>query len=266
MSLPLFVKDIKDNIVLFLVFVILMSIYLSVIIYIYDPDGIGALVDMLSLFPVSMVNAMGFGSIDTGLTGFIASLYYGILIYLFPLVYCIILGNRLVAKFVYDGSFVCLLSTPNSRIKIIVTQGLYMLVSIMLLFTVLFLVGLGVSESLFKGTLDSYVFMKLNLGACLMTMAIGMICFFFSCVFNDTRLSLFFGAGIPILFFLLSIFGGVSENAAFLKNYSLYSLFNGLAIVTGEANVGLISLEFAAIIFLLFAGGLAVFQFKRLPI
>jgi ABC-2 type transport system permease protein len=98
MSIPLFLKNIKNNTLLLLVFAVLMSIYLAVIIYIYDPSGVGAMVDMMSILPTALVNAMGFGTIDSGLTGFIASLFYGFLIYLFPMVYCIILANRLVAK------------------------------------------------------------------------------------------------------------------------------------------------------------------------
>ena len=266
MSLPLLLKDLKNNIILLLVFVAMMSIYLTVIIYMYDPNGTGALMDMLSLFPVFLVKALGFSSVDAGLTGFIAGLYYGFLISLFPMVYCIILGNRLVAKWVYDGSFAYLLATPNSRKKIIVTQGLYMLLSITLLFIILYVVGLGVSESLFKGMLDVAVFSKLNLCAGLLTMSIGMICFFFSCVFNDTNLSLSFGAGIPIIFFLLDMLGSISERTAFLKNYSLYSLFNGLAIVSEEVNIGMVFTVFTLIILLLFAGSVAIFQYKRLPI
>lgn len=266
MSLPLFLKNIKNNIILLLVFGIVMSLYLAVIIYMYDPNGIGALMDMLSILPVSLVNALGFGTVDNGLTGFIGSLYYGFLIYLFPMVYCIILGNRLVAKWVYDGSFACLLSTPNNRIKIIITQGIYMLFSIMMLFVILYFIGIAVSESLFPGMLDFSIFMKLNLCACLMTMAIGMICFFFSCVFNNTKISLAFGSGIPIIFFLLNTLGGISEKFALLKDYSLYSLFNGLAIVKGEADIAMICGIFTVIILLLLIVGAAIFQFKRLPI
>jgi len=266
MSIPLFLKDIKNNIVLLLVFGIVMSIYLAVIINMYDPSGAGALMDMLSLLPVSLVKALGFPTVEADLTGFIAGLYYGFLIYLFPMVYCIILGNRLVAKLVYEGSFACLLSTPNSRIKIIITQGVYMLFSILVLFLILYFVGVGLSESLFKGMLDIALFGKLNFSAGLMTMAIGMICFFFSCVFNDTRLSLAFGAGIPALFFLLNMIGGLAERTAFLKDYSLYSIFNGMNLVSGTANAGMINGLFAVMILFLFAGSIAIFQFKRLPI
>ena len=43
MSIPLFLKNMKNNTLLLLLFVVLMSIYLAVIIYMYDPNGIGAL-------------------------------------------------------------------------------------------------------------------------------------------------------------------------------------------------------------------------------
>ncbi|WP_303871239.1 hypothetical protein [Acetobacterium wieringae] len=266
MSIPLFLKNIKNNTFLLMVFAALMSIYLAVIIYIYDPNGIGAMVDMMSILPTKLVNALGFGTIDSGLTGFIASLFYGFLIYLFPMVYCIILANRLVAKWVYEGSFTSLLCTPNSRIKIIVTQGIYLLASIGVLFTILFMVGYGMSEHFFPGMLDVKVFLKLNIGACLMTMTIGMFCFFFSCLFNSTKPALFFGALIPVSFFILNTLSKLSERTAFLGKFSLYNAFDGLAIVTGQSSISLISGGFAVFIGLLFAAAVGVFTLKRLPV
>ena len=266
MSIPLLLKDIKNNVMLLLVFIVLMSIYLAVIIFMYNPDGAGALLDMLSLLPATFVSILGLSAIDSGLTGFIAGLFYGFLIYLFPMVYCIILGNRLVAKWVYDGSFGCLLATPNSRIKIIVTQGLYMVLSIFVLFAVLFLVGVGVSGYFFPGMLDTTLFMKLNLSACLMTVTIGLICFFFSCLFNNTKLSLTFGAGIPILFFSLTMLSGLSEQTSFLGKFSLYTVFNSMAIINGEANITLLCSGFLIISLLLLAAGVGVFSIKRLPV
>jgi ABC-2 type transport system permease protein len=266
MSIPLFLKDIKNNIVLLLVFTFLMSLFLAVIIFMYKPAGAGALLDMLSLLPATFINILGLSAIDSGLTGFIAGLFYGFLIYLFPLVYVVILGNRLVAKWVDDGTFGCLLMTPNSRIKLIVTQGLYMVFSLVVLFAVLFFVGVGVSGYFFPGMLDTSLFMKLNLCACLMTVTIGLICFFFSCLFNNTRLSLTFGAGIPILFFVLTMLSGLSEKTAFLGKFSLYTVFNSMAIVSGTTSTVMLCSGFIVISLLVFAAAVAVFGIKRLPV
>ncbi len=57
---------------------------------------------------------MGFSGLVTDLTGYLASWLYGLLMFGFPMVYCIILGNRLVARQVDSGSFAYLLSTPHS--------------------------------------------------------------------------------------------------------------------------------------------------------
>ncbi|MGL4606933.1 MAG: hypothetical protein ACRCU3_05655 [Eubacteriaceae bacterium] len=266
MSLPLFIKDIKNNLVIFLVFSILMSIYLAVIIFMYNPEGLGAFNDLVALLPVTMINALGLEMIESGLTGFIASLYYGFLIYLFPLVYCVMVGRKLVAKFVYDGSFACLLSTPNSRVKIIVTQGLYFLVSIMLMFGIIYIVGIGVSENLYRGLLDTVVFFQLNIAACLMTMAIGMICFFFSCLCNTPKAAFIWGSVVTLFFFFSELIGSASERFLFMKNYSLYSLFDGFAIVNKTGNyIGLCGL-FLVVTFVIFGASVAVFQFKRLRI
>lgn len=264
MSIPLFIKDIKNNIWLFLVFALLMSIYLGVIIFMFNPDGLGALNDLVALLPVTLANALGFGMIESSMTGFIASLYYGFLINLFPLVYCVILGKRLVAKFVEDGSFACLLSTPNSRVKLIITQGLYLLISIIMLFIVIFIVGVLAGQVFHPGMLEISVFFELNLGACLMTMAIGMICFFFSSVFNSPRMAGLVGGAICIIFFFCDLLGNATQGLSILKNISLYSLFDSLAIAGKGTGIFGIGASFFLITLILFAGSVGVFQFKKL--
>ena len=99
-----------------------------------------------------------------------------------------------------------------------------------------------------------------------MTMTIGMFCFFFSCLFNSTKPALFFGALIPIGFFVLNTLSKLSEQTAFLGKFSLYNAFDGLAIVNGQANITLIIGGFAIFIGVLFVAAVGVFSLKRLPV
>lgn len=50
----------------------------------------------------------------------------------------------------------------------------------------------------FPHSLDTTALLKLNLGLLFLHYFIASICFFFSCLFQDTKYSLGFGAGIPI--------------------------------------------------------------------
>jgi ABC-2 type transport system permease protein len=181
---------------------------------------------MMDMLPYEMVAAFGFNNASSNLTGFIAGFYYGFLVFAFPMVYYIILSNRLVCKLVDSGAFCCLLQTPTSRKTIIVTQGVYLLGSIAVLFLVVYAAGLYAARVLFPGLLDIPAYTRLHASAALMTMALSMVCFFYSCLFNETRRSLAFGASIPLGFFLLFMIGGVSEEAEVFRALSIFSVLD----------------------------------------
>lgn len=266
MSLPLFIKNFKDHFLFLLIFVVLMNVYLGVLIYMYDPAGMGAFNDLVSLLPNRLVSMFGLSNIGSSMNSFLGGLFYGLPIYVFPMVYCIMMGNRLVTKYVYDGSFASLLATPNSRIKIILTQAVYLLISIGLLFLSIQIFGNLMSERMYPGILDTQIFMQMNMGAGLMTTAIAMIAFTFGCIFSDTRLTLFFSTGIPVLFFMLTFISGISERFSSLKNYSIYSIYDGAAIGAGQTNVSAMVTFYLVLIILTLLLSLGIFSYRRLPI
>lgn len=265
MSMTLFKNTLRRNWVLLMIFLGVLSMYMTVMLSMYNPDDMEALSSMIELFPPELMKAMGFESIVTDLTGYLASWLYGLLMLGFPLVYCVILGNRLVAKMVDNSSFAYLLSTPNSRVRIIVTQGLYALSSVAALMTVMFGVGVLLSAVMFPGMLDVGQFLRLNVTTMLVNMSVMMISFFFSCLFNDTKFSLLFGAGIPIAFLLMKMLGGVSESGSLIKKASIYGFYDPVKLVAGESMVS-VNLIYISIIVVLFAGGVMIFRRKRLPL
>ncbi|WKY42876.1 hypothetical protein Q5O14_09310 [Eubacteriaceae bacterium ES2] len=266
MSLPLFLKDIKDHFLFLLLFAFLMNVYLAVLIYMYDPSGMGAFNDIVSFLPNRLVVFLDLATIDSSMSGFLGGLFFGLPIYIFPMIYCIVMGNRLVTKYVYDGSFACFLETPNSRIKIITTQAVYLIVSISLLFLSVQIIGTQMSDMMYPGVLDTALFTQMNVGAAFMTTAIAMINFFFGCIFNDSKLTMFFSTAFPVLFFTLTFISGLSERFASLKIFSIYSVYNGAAIGIGQADVSSVIAFFSAAIVLSLAASLGVFFMKRLPI
>ncbi|MFO7636690.1 MAG: ABC transporter permease subunit [Clostridia bacterium] len=265
MSMPLFVKMLQKNWKLLLIFFGVLTMYLTVMVSMYDPKDMDMLASMINLFPEEMMKAFGFSTVVTDLTSYLASWLYGMLMFGFPMVYCIILGNRLVAKLVDDHSFAYLLSTPNSRVKIIVTQGVYALVSLVILFAALFGTGVLICTVMFPGMLDIPAFLRLNLTTMMVNMAVVMIVFFFSCLFNETKYSVGFGAGIPIAFLLMNMLGGASADAEILKQLSIYGWYDPVELVRGS---GILWIHFlyAGIIAVLFAAGTLVFHKKRLTL
>lgn len=265
MSLTLLKLNIKNNFVLLLIFCGVMSMYLGIIMYMFDPNSSKSLMEMMDMLPSEMIAAFGFDNTSSDLTGFIAGFYYGFLVFAFPMVYYIILSNRLVCRMVDSGAFSYLLQTPTSRKRIIVTQAVYLLGSIAVLFSVVYLVGIYVAGTLFPGMLNVAAYTRLHASAALLTMALAMVCFFYSCLFNETRRSLAFGASIPLAFFLLFMIGGVSEDAEVFKDLSIFSLLDATAIVQNGNTTG-INILLLAMTAVLFAASVLVFDRKRLPI
>ncbi len=265
MSFALFKTTLKKNWTLLLIFFGVLTMYMTIMISMYDPNDMEALTSMLKLLPEDIMKAMGFTNFVTDLTGYLASWLYGLLMFGFPMVYCIILGNRLIARMVDNSSFVYLLSTPNSRSKIIITQGIYALASIIVLFIALFGVGVIFSEVMFSGSLDIRQFLSLNFTTMLVNMVVMMISFFFSCLFNETKLSLTFGAGIPIVFLLMNMLGGASADMEILKSLSIYGFYDPVKLVQGSDILG-INLIYIGIIIFLFVASVLIFKKKRLPL
>lgn len=265
MTLTLFKMTLKRNWTLFVIFLGVLMMYMAVMVSMYDPDDMEILTSMLELFPPEMISAMGFSGLVTDLTGYLASWLYGFLMFGFPMVYCIILGNRLVAKMVDNHSFSYLLSTPNTRVKIIGTQGMYALVSIVLLFAAVFGFGVLTCFTMLPGSLDVAAFSRLNLTTMLVNLAVMMITLFFSCLFNDAKLSMGFGAGIPILFLLMNMLGGISSDAEIFKKLSIYGFYDPVRLVHGS-EIWRVNLIYFAIAAVLFTAGVIIFQRKRLPL
>lgn len=265
-SFPLFKQTLKSNYKFFIIFLMILTMYFSIIITMYDPANVESMQLLLQSLPKEVVNAMNFNLIGSTFTGFLASYLYGFLIIIFPMIYIIILANRLVAKHIDNGSMAYLLATPNSRKKVVFTQMIYLVTSIILLMVSLFVLAYIISEIAFPGLIDINLFVMLNLGALLLHLSIGSIAFLSSCIFNDSKDSLAFGAGIPILFFLIQMLGNVGDKLSFLKNFTMFSLFNPQNILEGSASVPVSFAALFLIAALLYATGIVIFNKKDLPI
>lgn len=265
MNMTLYLKTLKRNWKLLLIFFMILLMYFSIMTAMYDPEDMAAIASMIELFPEDLMRAMGFDSIVTNLTEYLASWLYGFLMFAFPMIYCIILSYRLVSKMVDDGSMAFLLSTPLKRTQIIITQGLYALSSLGILFLACFLSGTLIAETMQPGALDIGAFFMLNLTTMFVNMAIIMIGFFASSVFTDAKYALGIGSGVPIIFLLMKMLGGIAEEGRILSDLSLYGFYNPVSLVNQPALMWYHGV-YASIIVILFIGSVLIFKKKQLPI
>lgn len=265
-SFSLFKQNIKSNYKIFFIFIAVLTMYLSIIMSMFDPNTQDKINQLMSTMPKGMISAMGMTSSDGSLVSFLGTYYYGFIIVVFPMIFEIIIANKLVSKQVDKGSMAYLLSTPNKRSKIIFTQLIYLLTSITLLILFVFILGLILSNSMFKDKLDVKVFLFMNLGALFLHYAISGISFLSSCLFNDTKNSLAFGAGIPIAFFLIQMIANAGEKFADLKYITIFTLFDPKEIVSSNSNVVLYFSVLVIISIVLYTLSIFIFNKRDLPL
>lgn len=228
-------KSIKSNYKIITIIMCVIVLYCMIIIGMYTP-GSNKTVDAIKAldYPPELLNAFGFNLEATTLIGFISSFLYGMIMIVFPMIAYIVIANRLVALMVDKGSMACILSKPVSRKKVAVTQAVFLIVSVIImviLSTVYIIAQIKFTD---KGSFNTGTFIKLNLGLLLLHYALSSICFIFSCIFNDSSKSLTFGAGIPILFYVIKMLSDSGEKVQNFKYATIMTLFNPQKITSGE--------------------------------
>ena len=68
MSIALLKHTVRKNWLLWLIFFAVLTMYLTIMIAMYDPEDMESITSMLELFPEDMMKAMGFSQLVTDLT------------------------------------------------------------------------------------------------------------------------------------------------------------------------------------------------------
>ena len=259
-SKPLFQRELKANYKLFLIIIAVISLYESVVIAMFDPT-MGDSLRMMSESMPDLFAAFGMVGFSTILIDFIAELLYGFILIVIPMVFIILLTNKLVVRYIDRGSMAYLLATPNTRKKVIVTQAIFSMIVNLTLVIYIVLLGIVVSQILFPGELDIDKFLLLNFGLYSLLFFMSGLCFFSACIFNDTKLCSGVGAGLCILFMVLKMLGQVSENSKVFTYMTPVTLFDAMKLITlDSAAIGKLIVLLAGGILLYFIG---IVRFQR---
>lgn len=261
----LFRREMKASIKLLVIFGAIMTMYVSCIIGLYDPTTMKMLDSFTKAMPEIMA-AVGMTPGATNLLGFMISYLYGFILLIFPMVFSILRGNGLIAKYIDMGSMVYLVAAPVKRRTIAITQMLVLLSGLFLLLIYTTLLEAVVAQVLFPGELMLSELLVLNVGLLFLHFMIGGICFCASCIFSESKYSTLFGAGIPTLMYVIKMIASVEGSAENIKYLSIFTLFdpNGLVVNDSGALIKLLFLLVGSLIF--YPIGMAVFSRKDLHI
>lgn len=255
MNITLFKRELKSNYKILLIFLAVLTMYIVMIISMFDPK-LGDSLNTLAESMPDLFAAFGMSNTSSTLLEFVANYLYGFLLIVLPLVFIIITANRLVARYIDRGSMAYLLATPNKRSKIIVTQALFLTLSCLALVLFVTILTIVCSAIMFPGDLVVDKFIILNVGLFGLLTFLSGICFCSSCIFNDTRYSYGIGSGICIAFILVKLISQVNDKSDFLKYATPLSLFNPTSIIANpsEAILPILILYVVGIVFYCIGG------------
>lgn len=198
----------------------------------------------LSTLPEAVSEALEeIGQMDL-YTLIVGSIFYKLAGLLLPIIYMIMASNNLVSGQVDSGSMAYILSTSTKRSTVVFTQALYLIGSLLAMFTLTTATGCVCLSLVTEDVELTYQnLILLNVGAFLVLMALSGLCFFTSCVFDRSKRSMAIGGGLSIFALvaaMLGLFGSpvipsvVRLEALNNFNYAtVISLFDVISIIDG---------------------------------
>lgn len=174
----------------------------------------------------------------------VGSIFFKMAGLLLPIIYLIMASNNLIAGQVDTGSMAYVLSTSTKRRQVTFTQGLFLVLSLLLMFVCTSITSVVcISIANVETELTIAKLLLINLGAFIVLFALSGINFFTSCYFDRSKKAMAIGGGLSIFFLvatMLGLFGSpvipsvVRISALNYFNYvSLISLFDVVSILNG---------------------------------
>lgn len=174
----------------------------------------------------------------------VGSIFFKMAGLLLPIIYIIMASNNLIAGQVDSGSMAYVLSTSTKRRQVTFTQGLFLTLSLALMFvctSITSVVCFNLANV--TTTMDIGKLLLINLGAFVVMFAMSGLNFFTSCYFDRSKKAMAIGGGLSMFFLvatMLGLFGSpvipsvVRIEALNYFNYvSIISLFDVVSILDG---------------------------------
>lgn len=174
----------------------------------------------------------------------VGSIFYKLAGLLLPIIYMIMSSNNLISGQVDSGSMAYVLSTSTKRSTVVFTQGVYLVGSLLAMFSLTTATGCVCLKLVTEEVELTYKnLILLNVGAFLVLFALSGLCFFTSCIFDRSKRSMAIGGGLSIFALvaaMLGLFGSpvipsvVRLDSLNYFNYAtIISLFDVISIIDG---------------------------------
>ena len=179
------------------------------------------------------------------------TIFYGMMTTILPGIYVLITSNKLLASQVDSGSMAYVLSTPINRSTVVITQVVYMIVSLFLMFAITTIAHVIVNNIdplnlstlayvQYSGELTTQMIIQINLSAFMVAIALAGVCFLFSGSFNRSKYCLGLSGvfvGESVLVNMLAMFGTLGIQALEdMKYLTICSLYDYTSILISNSD------------------------------
>ncbi len=230
----LYVTEMKNSWKLLLIFCLILTMYTTIMLTMFDPSLGSALDEFAKMMP-EIMSMVGMNGSTATLVHFLSTYLYGMLMIVFPFLFTVLLSLKYIAKKVDNGSMAYLLSSGSTRGCVWRTECFVLLTNLLLLIVYCTLLGLVCSSFMFPQDLDVAAYLRLNFGVLCLHMALAGISFLFSCICNEYRQAATFGAGFGIYFILVQMLANMKGNLENMKYATLMTLFDRDALIVNAA-------------------------------
>lgn len=264
-SSTLLKKEFKYNGKVIILFLALITMYGSIIVTMFDPE-LGKSLEMMAQSMPEIFAAFGMSSSGATLLEFVSNYLYGFILIVIPFIFIVLMNSRLITRYIDRGSMAYLLATPNKRTKIIMTQAVMLIISLIALVAYATLLVILCGNLMFDEGVDIPKFILLNVGLLGLLLFLAGMCFLSSCCFTETKLSLGIGAGLGILFILIQMLSQIGDKMEYLKYVTPLTLFQPDKLIVQDSNAVLYILIFYLSAIVMFALGIIIFKKKDLSL
>lgn len=265
MNTTLLKKEMKSNWILFVIFLGVVSLYGVMIVMMFDPK-MGESLKMMADSMPQIFAAFGMLNVGVTLLEFITGYLYGMLLIVFPAVYIIILANRLVAKYVDNGSMAYLLAVPEKRRKTVTSQAVFLVLSLVVMVVYITCLLLATEQIMFPGELDTAAFIRVNVGLLGLMVFLAGVCFCASCLCNESKISTGIGTAVVVYAVLVQMISRVGDKFEYLKYATPLTLFDVDGLSAGDGKAWLMCGVLYVVGILLMCVGIVRFSKRNLPL
>lgn len=198
-----------------------------------------------------------------------AQAYYALLPGLFSAVYIIITANKLLAAQVDKGSMAYILSTPIRRSTVAITQMIFFVVSLLLMFATTAATHI-ITANAANSNCDIALVLKINLGVFVLSLAFSGICFLASAVFNFSKYAIGVGGFFVGGFLLMKLMSSFSKESgdmlSYMRKCTIASLNDTASVLAGTSDYIWKFAVLAGIGLITYLIGICAFSKKDMPL